>query len=190
MKVRFLAALAAGVSALFLGASVAMAATVTETYKFSATFGPGAPIQTWTGTFTLTYDPTVDAWGTLDAFSSNLPAAYDGNINEWAYNAAFGLAIGSYCGNISCYAYPGDGYTAAVSASGFAEIGPGFQGPIFFEKYETRLVSVTAVPEAGTLAMAMLGLAGIAAVARRQRGGNAAGLSLSRHSQASARLAQ
>jgi hypothetical protein len=66
--------------AVCLPIAAADAATVTDSFSFSASgFTPsGSPVDTWTGSFTMTFDPTggIES-GALDAFSSNLPAIYD-----------------------------------------------------------------------------------------------------------------
>jgi hypothetical protein len=58
--------------------------------KFTASgFTPSgiSPVDPWTGSFTITFDPTGGVQsGALDAFSSNLPASYDTFI--FAYNGA------------------------------------------------------------------------------------------------------
>lgn len=62
---------------------MANAATITETVDFTASgfSNPGAPpapapADPWTGSFTVTFDPAMASMGTLDAFSSSLPAGY------------------------------------------------------------------------------------------------------------------
>jgi hypothetical protein len=48
------------------------ASMITETYNFSATFGAGAPVSTWSGQFTISFDPMLTGEAMLDSFSSSL----------------------------------------------------------------------------------------------------------------------
>jgi hypothetical protein len=60
--------------------AAADAATITETYDFTATFPAGAAVSTWDGSITITFDPTASGNigpFAVDAFSSNLPASYN-----------------------------------------------------------------------------------------------------------------
>jgi hypothetical protein len=82
---------------LVVATSVSHASVVTQDYTFSfLDFGAGAPVDPWTGSFTITYDPDVfNVTGSLDAFSSNLPASYDTFV--WANVNGLGLVIGDSC---------------------------------------------------------------------------------------------
>jgi hypothetical protein len=70
----------------------ANAATITASYDFTASgFKPSgiSPVDPWTGSFTITFDPAVSGRVgplALDAFSSNLPASY--GTFEFVYNGA------------------------------------------------------------------------------------------------------
>jgi hypothetical protein len=98
-------------STLVLGGMVgANAATVTETYDFTAgPYSSGDPVSTWDGSFTITFNPTGGAVGpsALDAFSSNLPASY--GTFTFVYDGASNpiLAIGDNCSTGSCTITPG-----------------------------------------------------------------------------------
>jgi hypothetical protein len=58
--------------------AAADAATVTDSFSFTASgFTPsGSPVDPWTGSFTITFDPTDGNQAGALAFSSNLPASY------------------------------------------------------------------------------------------------------------------
>lgn len=69
--------------ALSAGAmKTANAATIKETDNFTASgFTPsGSPVDPWTGSLTITFDPTVSSSGALNAFSSNLLAGRYGTF--------------------------------------------------------------------------------------------------------------
>jgi hypothetical protein len=64
---------------LSLPVANAKAASITLTYDFTVSgLGSVSPVDPWHGTFTITYDPTAtgNSLGTLDSFTSNLPASY------------------------------------------------------------------------------------------------------------------
>jgi len=85
------------------------ASTITETYDFSATFGTGAPVSTWSGQFTITFDPTVTGTGTFDSFSSNLVG-----YGTFGYSQEPGpgsMAIGDQCNLIGCFTTTGDQFS-------------------------------------------------------------------------------
>jgi hypothetical protein len=84
--------------AVCLPIAAADAATVTDSFSFTASgFTPsGSPVDPWTGSFTITYDPTLGKSGALDAFSSNLPAGYDTFVFVYAGPGSF-LVIGDDC---------------------------------------------------------------------------------------------
>ena len=111
------AAAVALLAAVCLPVSAAKAATITETYDFTASgFGSGSPVSTWSGSFTITFTlpnffpPTVPL--SLDAFSSNLttlfPASYPANnftiAEDLAPNPATGalIYIGDHCFVLVC----------------------------------------------------------------------------------------
>ncbi len=96
-------------TAACLPISTAKAATITETYDFTATGPSSSPVTTWDGSFTITFDPTV-AGGpfALDAFSSNLPASY--NPFEGLVQASNEIAIGDNCNSSGCAAGPNQAF--------------------------------------------------------------------------------
>ena len=78
-------ALFAAICAVTLSAGAmktANAATIKKTDNFTASgFAPsGSPADLWTGSFTITFDPTVSSSGALNAFSSNLLAGRYGTF--------------------------------------------------------------------------------------------------------------
>jgi hypothetical protein len=83
--------------------AAADAATITETYDFSATFPAGAAVSTWDGSITITFDPTAtgnSGPSALDAFSSNLPASYGTFVFIQSGNS---ITVGDDCvGGLGC----------------------------------------------------------------------------------------
>jgi hypothetical protein len=91
--------------AMCLPIAAADAATVTDTFSFSASgFTPsGSPVDPWTGSFTITYDPAGGVQsGALPSFSSNLPAIYGPFSFVYFGVQIGGLDIGDDCFNNSC----------------------------------------------------------------------------------------
>jgi hypothetical protein len=113
-------------AAACLPISVVKAATITETYEFTASgFGSGSPVSTWSGMFTITYNPAPATLGplALDAFLSNLPASYDPFVfSQLNLGTTSLLSIGDNCFNAGdCIVNPGlnQAWIAfAVDASG------------------------------------------------------------------------
>lgn len=97
------------VSTLVLGGTGrANAAVITETESFTASdFTPsGSPANPWTGSFTITFDPTIASSGALNVFSSNLPAGY--GTFAFSYMGPGGLLeLGDNCGAANCSATAG-----------------------------------------------------------------------------------
>jgi len=100
--------------------SAAMAATITETVAFTATGFGGFPDLT--GSFTITFDSTQHQFGTLDAFSSNLPSGY-GTAWSFVYDANGVLQIGDHCGTTSCTITSPGNDTADVIFSSVTALG-------------------------------------------------------------------
>ena len=78
-----------------------------KSYNFTASgFTPsGSPVDPWTGSFTITFDPTGGAQaGALGAFSSNLPAGY--GILHFRPGSGF-LLVGDDCNIGVCSANGG-----------------------------------------------------------------------------------
>jgi hypothetical protein len=149
---------------LVVATSVSQASVVTQSYTFSFSgFIPsGAPVDPWTGSFTITYDPSVlGVTGSLDAFSSNLPASYGTFV--WANLG--GLFIGDNCNSISCTVGGGDTAFFQVS-TGSAAVATATT--IFFNQTGGATLA-PAVPEPSTWAMMILGFAGIGFMAYRRK---------------------
>jgi len=85
--------------------TVAHAALITETYDFSVPgFASSAPVNPWTGEFTLTFDPTIAAGPSpVTSFTSNLPATFTKPV-DWATNGTGGLSIATHLttGGLGC----------------------------------------------------------------------------------------
>jgi hypothetical protein len=93
---------------LWISAGVAEASTITQTRDFNAAM-TGGPVSIWSGSLTVTLDPTVDSSGLLDAFISNLPASY-GQF-EYVFNSLSDLlVIGDNCIPTSCGTLDGHDY--------------------------------------------------------------------------------
>jgi hypothetical protein len=98
--------------AVCLPMAAANATTITESTSFTASGfvpapGQGSPpVDPWTGSFTITFDPFsgVSQSGALDAFSSNLPASY--GTFTFIFGGFFptnaGLLIGTNCHSQGC----------------------------------------------------------------------------------------
>jgi hypothetical protein len=97
---------AAGLAVLIAGAVPGKAATIKETYDFTATGSASSPVNPWDGSFTITFDPTASGnLGpfALDAFSSNLPASYSPFVYIQANNF---IVVGDDCNTLDCVAGP------------------------------------------------------------------------------------
>jgi hypothetical protein len=153
-------------SLLVVTSAVSHASTITQRYTFSFSFSsdPGAPFNPWSGSFTLTYDPSVfGVTGPLDAFSSNLPASYGTFV--WTNQTGFGLAIGDDCSTINCHAGANQAFFG-VATDGSVEAVYTVGNNMGFD---TQSGNVTAVPEPSTWAMMILGFAGVGFVAYRRK---------------------
>jgi hypothetical protein len=149
---------------------------VTQTYTFSYSdfhadggfdFGaipPPAPLDPWTGSFAVTYDPSVnnDVGSPVDSFSSN----HDFGSFSFVYDGG-ALIVGTDCGGGGCglngflvSAAFGDGLAGYSEGAGFLFLGSGSL---------TLVGEVTAVPESSTWAMMILGFAGVGFMAYRRR---------------------
>jgi hypothetical protein len=155
--------------AAFTIVSAAHASVITQDYTFSFSgFTPsGAPIDPWTGAFTVTYDPILtNTTGALDAFTSNLSAAYGPFV--WSNSPFGGLVIGDNCGPSFCGVNGGTNSAAFVVGASLADIST----PTSLLVFETRsggTTLATAVPETSTWAMMILGFAGVGFMAYRRK---------------------
>jgi hypothetical protein len=146
------------------------AALVTETIDFSfSNFSVGSPIDPWTGSFTITYDPSLASTsGSLTAFSSDLPGGYGTFV--WAFDSLQQLLIGDSCIGSSCSVTTGFNQAAIniTFAEAFITTTTNPQG-FFGSSTSTIVTQVASVPEPSTWAMMILGFAGIAAMTYRRR---------------------
>ena len=151
--------------------TISRAALITETINFSySNFTPvGSPVDPWTGSFTITYDPSIgNTSGSLTAFSSNL-LGYGTFV--WANPSPNKLVIGNHCSGSSC-----DVFSTGVNQA-FLDIGDGFADIATTTNTQTTFLSFTstivpqvaAVPEPSTWAMVILGFAGVGFMAYRQK---------------------
>jgi hypothetical protein len=151
-------------------ATAAHATLITETYDFTASgfLGGGAPVDPWTGEFTITFDPTIAAGPSpVTSFTSNLPATYTKPV-DWATDGVVQLSIGTdLLGGDTCRVGPLD-FCMFINVTNpasplltFAVIGV-TAGDV---TASTRAISVApaAVPEPQTLLLfgSALGLFGI-----------------------------
>jgi hypothetical protein len=160
----------------------AAAAPITQTFDFSASI-PGATVDPWTATFTLTYDSVVDTVnGVPDAFTTNLGSAYENNVQFYHNVGANLLVIGTNCGTGSCSiigeaffmqaALPSGGFVDGfVDGAAYGTLGGqnfGGNGPGVV--YHFGLASTSnSVPEPLTLSLFGAGLAGAAFMRRRRK---------------------
>jgi hypothetical protein len=161
------------------GMGRANAATITATYDFTITdFTPaGSPVDPWSGSFTITYDPTA-AGGlgplALDVFSSNLPASY--GTFEYSQGSTF-VFIGDKCVRGGCLIPLGTDSAAldfipdasgGVAAFGIGIIAsPSLTTANFLS--ETGTVAVTALPAALPLFTTGLGALGLLGWRRKRK---------------------
>ena len=152
--------------------SAAKAATITETYDFTASgfgIGTGSPVDPWTGSFTITFDPTQSgSIGplTLDAFKSNLPASYDPFVYSQSSNLVF---IGDSCNLGGCSATNGvdnavfDFFAdASGNPSGIDALITSIRSPSSL--FEAANFSVTLAPAGAPGPIAGAGLPGVLAM--------------------------
>jgi hypothetical protein len=157
--------IAAAGTAVFLAAAVpAKASTVTETYDFTATGISGSPVTTWDGSFTITFDPTVLGFATLDAFSSNLDASF--NPFTAVVQGPDQLVVGDNCTATGCGAGAGQAWLVFnVDNSGNNPSG------VFWainDQLSTNL-SVTQTPLPAALPLFASGLGGLGLLGWRRK---------------------
>ena len=158
--------------------AIGSASLITETIDFTASgFELGAPQDPVTGSFTLTFDPTVDSSGSLDAISLTIalarphvfipPHTYALGEVGFEYIASFGeLLIGGLSNGVAIILSSGGNdflFSGLIDASGNVIPGTLNFAYAFNEVFVTSNVTATttAVPEPATLALLALGLAGL-----------------------------
>ncbi len=170
--------LSLGLAAFALVPSASQAELVTSTYTFSYSgfaahisdagdLDPKAPFDHWTGSFTISYDPSAPVTaGSVDSFSSNLGS--DLGLGTFDFVYEFGdLVVGTDCSPYSCAVKGGQASAALAGNSAAYSMGNGL---LFFGGGSVRLDSqVNAVPESSTWAMLLIGFAAIGAMKYRQR---------------------
>jgi PEP-CTERM motif len=164
-------------SLLVVTTSVSHASVVTESYTFSFSdfvaedFPETAPFDPWTGSFTVTYDPSVfGVTGSLDAFSSNLGPAYDTFV--WGNYSGIGLVIGDQCDAFNCLTTGGTHTAWLVVVPGGIEAAYQTVTDTVDNAFDTStggatLVSATPLPS--TWSMMLLGIAGVGFMAYRRK---------------------
>ena len=149
-----------------MAAPASYASTVTKNYIFSFDFSgdPGAPVNPWSGSFTITYDPSVfGVTGSLDAFSSNLDASY--GTFAWTNQTGYGLAIGDACSAVNCHGGARNAFFG-LATDGSVEA---YYSTNSTTGFDTQSGNVTAVPEPSTWAMMILGFVGVGFMAYRRK---------------------
>lgn len=153
--------------------SASEAELVTRTYTFEYSgfaahvFGAPdlnieAPIDHWTGSFTITFDPSAsEAAGSVDSFSSNL------GFGTFAFAYDFGdLIVGTNCSSYGCGVRGGVESAALAGNSAAYSVANGL---LFFGSGSIRPVDqVGAVPEPSTWAMLLIGFAVVGAITYRR----------------------
>jgi len=181
--------IASGIAlSLALSGAAAHAAIITETVSFTATgFGQDAPVDPVSGSFTFTFDPTLD-------FPNNTPGVTVNDLNlpisgnaEFSYAKAPNLPEGELSiilGNGQCLAagcfeldfatpanafFSGNG-SGVFTGDDFAFYdAPTLGGEQFQASTGTYTVTSGAVPEPATWAVIVVGFGGIGAALRGSR---------------------
>lgn len=154
--------------------SASQAELVTRSYTFlysgfaAHVFGapglsPKAPVDHWTGSFTITYDPSArEAVGSVDSFSSNF------DFGTFAFDYDSGdLIVGTNCSSYGCAV---SGGLASAALAGNSAAYSVANGLLFFGSGSIRQVNqVSAVPEPSTWAMLLIGFAAVGAMMFKRR---------------------
>jgi hypothetical protein len=158
------------------GMERANAATITETYDFTITdFTPaGSPVDPWSGSFAITFDPTpTGPLGplALDAFSSNLPAGY--GTFEYSQSAGF-VVVGDKCVRGACAIPPGTdsaAFSFTPDASGVATFGIGIiaSTSLTNANFIGDIGTVTVTPLPAALPLFATGLGGLGLLGWRRK---------------------
>lgn len=194
--------LRASLTALAMLAGVSMhapvaAATITQSYDFSFTFENEAPVTSWSGAFTVTFDPSATGPVTVNGFTSDLPAIYGdvfgGTITflPGGFDPAFQTVFPDrwfleLCSGIPCQ--PGPFSNFSVLTMNFENVLTETSTPTNSDATVARntdpgayvsiggsvtmrdtLVTDADVPEPATLSLLVAGLAGLAMTRRRSR---------------------
>lgn len=177
--------------ALAASAGPAMAAPLTVNYAYSVgpflpgIAGTGVPIDPWTGTLDVTFDPAVAGAGTSAAMQSNaaLPGPWD--YVSWFADGHLNLELGNDCslGDRSCIDQTADGFmpntaffildlgpaaspTLSSPALIAAEYTSAGATPTYFH---ASAGAITPVPEPAALVLMALPMAAIGAIRYRTR---------------------
>jgi hypothetical protein len=155
---------------------VSAAKAATFTYDFSITFPTGAPVSTWSGSFTLTYDPTLMGSTTGPITPSNLLTGYGTFVYQQTNNL---IRIGDNCNSVRCNAAGPDlaVLNFTVDASGI----PTPVGAVIsdsagndFDTLTTVSVTLTPLPAALPLFAGGLGALGLLGWRRKRKAAAAA----------------
>jgi hypothetical protein len=173
---RLATGLAAALAACWV--STAAAATITETYAFTATGlqptsgSVASPVSPISGSFTVTFDPTVAVYDvttgvTLNAL--NIPLA---SPISFSFTPFGELAFGGLASGVSAVSQGEGDFELAIFQP--LSTAPIFGGFFYSEAgaqtaWATGTGSIAVVPEPGTWALMLVGFLGLGAAIRAKR---------------------
>jgi hypothetical protein len=162
-------------SVVCISPSITLADSITRMFTFSGSgfssslngSGPQGPVDPVFGELTVSFDPTVTTFGSVDSFTSNLDVLRPVNYIFRPLQNFGELAVGTACDPIGCSAGSGsndlllDIYGAATSTPSFSLFAYSTTTGGVFEASTTTL-SFADVPEPSSLFMLCVGVPGLA----------------------------
>ncbi|WP_293367122.1 PEPxxWA-CTERM sorting domain-containing protein [Phenylobacterium sp.] len=178
----------AGLAGALICGAAAQAATITETVSFTAEgFGPGAPVDPLSGSFTFTIDPTqeyINAGGvTTNYLNIDVPspvefiyfpnldlqiASFEINTQSFSDSAGYGFVV-DFTQSSNAF-FSGNGTSDNVVGNvGIADYRYMFGVTDFFSPNVTYTVTSAGVPEPATWVVMLAGLGGVGSLLRHLR---------------------